>query len=50
MLVLGIALVIVAALVEFAHLSIIGAMFLVGAGCIVLGLVVGERLPEYRRP
>lgn len=46
MLLLGIAFCVFAALIEFAGISIVGSAFLVGAACIILGLVLGERLPS----
>lgn len=45
MLITGIAFVIVAALIQFALWSVVGALAVVGIALIVLALVLGERFP-----
>lgn len=46
MLLIGIVLLVLAALIHFAGWTLIAALVVVGIACIVLGIVLGERLPR----
>lgn len=48
MLLVGIAFLVFAALVHFTSFTVVGAAVIVGAACVVLALVNGEKLPGQR--
>jgi hypothetical protein len=48
MLVIGLAFLVFAALVQFVAMTVVGAAFLVGAVLVVLALLLGERFPSQK--